>query len=305
MSSADALTCLAFSPDSQKVASGTARLGVTITHIDSESNHQLKTAAHTPVIVAWSPDGGTIMSASLDNTLYCCNAVSSNPIGPPFQGHKELLLAVSFLHDSSHAVSLSRDGELLLWNTGSGEITRQAIVSKDARTIFVATLSVDGTLLITSDRKECVAWEIPACGKIAHIALPDIPLLQAAIIPNTRQVVLVFGDMSFRIWDTATGDYDSPRFDGLGGGAMLCAIAVSPSGGLVAVEIDGVNHYPTRFYDMKGQKLLNSHIRCIHPFAFSPDGKRFAASRVRSDSKDGFHTLVIYPVEKARMQLVI
>ncbi|OJA19277.1 hypothetical protein AZE42_04499 [Rhizopogon vesiculosus] len=302
MSSADAMTCLAFSPDSQKVASGTARLGVTITHIASQSRRQLamSAVAHTPAIVAWSPDGAKIMSASLDNTLRCWDAISSDPLGPPFQGHKELILAASFLRDSSHAISLSKDGELLMWDTRSGEITRRETVSKYARTIFVAALSMDGTLLITSDRKECVAWDIPACMQIAAIALPDVPLLQAAIIPNS-QVVLAFGNMSFWIWDTTTRDYDDARFEGLDRDAISCAMAVSPDGGLLVLEIDGVDdEYPTHFYDRKGHEFPKPNIRCIHPFAFSPDGKRFAASHVRSDSKDDSHKLVIRTVEEAR-----
>lgn len=301
MSSADALTCLAFSADSQKVATGTARSGVTTTHIDAESTHlEMSAVTHTPVIVAWSSDGEKVMSASLDNMLRCWNTVSSKLLGPPFQGHKELILAASFFRDSSHAISLSRDGELLMWDTGSGEITRQETVSKYAQTIFVATLSVDGTLLVTSDGKQGVAWDISTCAQVRNIALPNVPLLQAAIIPNSRQVVLAFGDMSFWIWDTTTTNYDGARFEGLGRDAILSAMAVSPDGGLLALEIDGINDYPTRFYDRKGREFANLNIRCIHPFAFSPDGKKFAASRVRSDSKDGSHKLVIHAVEEAR-----
>ncbi|OAX37846.1 WD40 repeat-like protein [Rhizopogon vinicolor AM-OR11-026] len=304
MSSADALTCLAFSPDSQKVASGSARLGVTVTHITSQSKRQLEMSAvaHTPAIVAWSPDGEKIMSASLDNTLRCWDAISSDPLGPAFQGHKELILAASFLRDSSHAISLSKDGELLMWDTGSGKITRQETVSKHARTIFVAALSMDGTLLITSDQKECVAWDIPACMQIAAITLPDVPLLQAAIIPNSHhQVVLAFGNMSFWIWDTTTRNHDDARFEGLDRDAISCAMAVSPDGGLLVLEIDGVDdEYPTHFYNRKGQEFPKPNIRCIHPFAFSPDGERFAASHVRSDSKDDSHKLVIRTVEEIR-----
>jgi hypothetical protein len=51
---------------------------------------------------------------------------------------------------------------------------------------------------------------------MAEIALPDTPLLQAAIIPSRRpRVVLAFGDRSFWVWDANTGKHDDARFEGL------------------------------------------------------------------------------------------
>ncbi|KAG1738669.1 WD40-repeat-containing domain protein [Suillus paluster] len=304
MSSVNTLTCLAFSPDGQKIASGTARSGVTVTDISSESRHQLEMLADTythAIAVAWSPDGKKIMSASLDRTMRCWNATSSHALGPPFEGHKDVIVAAGFLPHSPHAISLSKDGELLIWNTGSGVIARQATVSDDDQTLFAVALSVDGTLLVTSNTKEGIAWEIPTCVRMADIALPDVPLLQAAIIPDShRRVVLVFGDKSFWIWDTNTGTYDDARFEGLDEDAIPSAVAVSPDGRFLALGIDGDNDHPTHFYDMKGHEIGNLNVRCTDPFAFSPDGKYFAASSVPSDSKDDSYKLVIRPVKEAR-----
>ncbi|KAG2757245.1 WD40 repeat-like protein, partial [Suillus brevipes Sb2] len=148
--STDALTCLAFSPDGQKIASGTARSGVTITDILSKNKHQLEMFAdtHTHITaVAWSPDGEKIISALPDHTIRCWNATLRHPVGPPFGGHKDLILTAGFLSDSTHAISLSRDGELLVWDTGSRVITQQVTVSSGAQTIFVAALSMDSSLL--------------------------------------------------------------------------------------------------------------------------------------------------------------
>jgi WD40 repeat protein len=306
MSTADALTCLAFSPDGHKIASGTARSGVTITDISSGSKYQLEMLADTlahVTAVAWSPDGEKIISAFPDHTIRCWNAASTHPAGPPFRRHKDLILAMEFLPDSSHAISLSRDGELLIWDTGSGVVTQQVTVSSAAQTIFVAALSMASSLLVTSDTKEGVAWEIPKCARMtdSEIALPDVPLLQAAIIPSSRpRVVLAFGDRSFWVWDVNTGKHDEARFEGLDEDDIPFAMAASPDGKLLALEIDGDISHPTHFYDMKGRELTNSNTRCTHPFAFSPDGKFFAASSVPSDSKDGSFNLVIHPVEEAR-----
>ncbi|KAG2110514.1 WD40-repeat-containing domain protein [Suillus discolor] len=305
MSTADALTCLAISPDGQKIASATARSGATITDISSKNTHRLEmhAEAHTHVTaVAWSPDEGKIICVMSDHTIRCWNVTSAHSVGPPFGGHNDLIITAGFLPDSSHAISLSRDGELLVWNTGSGMVTQQVTVSKASQTIFVAALSVDSSLLVTSDTKEGVAWEIPKCARLAEITLPNIPLLQAAIIPNDDgpRVVLAFGDRSFWIWDANTGKHDNARFEGLDKDDIPLAMAASPDGKLLALEIDGDIDHPTRFYDMKGHEFTTSNMKCTHPFAFSPDGKFFAASSVPSDSKDGSCKPIIRSVDEAR-----
>jgi len=303
MSTTDPLTCLAFSPDGQRIASGTACSGVTITDISSKSKHQLELAeTHThATAIAWSPDGEKVISALPDHTIRCWNATSTHPVGPPFRGHTDLILTVGFLPDSSHTISLSRDGQLLVWEIGSRVVTQQATLSNAAQTIFMAALSMDSSLLVTSNAKEAVAWEIPKCTRIAEIALPNIPLLQAAIIPHSRPwVVLAFGDRSFWIWDTGMGKHDDARFEGLGEDDIPFVMAASPDGKILALEIDGDVDHPTHFYDMKGHKFTTSDLKCTHPFAFSPDGKLFAASSVASDLKDGSYKLVIRSVEEAR-----
>lgn len=281
MSTTDALTCLAISPDGQKIASATARSGATITDISSKNTHQLEmhADAHTHITaVAWSPDGGKIICVLSDHTIRCWNVTSARSVGPPFGGHNDLIITVGFLPDSSHAISLSRDGELLVWNTGSGIVTQQVTVSNASQTIFVAALSTDSSLLVTSDTKQGVAWGIPKCARIAEIALPDIPLLQAAIIPNDRpRVVLAFGNRSFWIWDTNTGKHDSACFEGLDKDDIPLAMAASPDGKLLALEIDGDIDHPTHFYDLKGHEFITSNMKCTHPFAFSLDGKFFCS----------------------------
>ncbi|KAG1854577.1 hypothetical protein F4604DRAFT_1932637 [Suillus subluteus] len=283
MSTADALTCLAFSPDGNKIACGTARSGVTITDISSKSKHQLEMLAetHTHVTaVAWSPDGEKIIVALPDHTICCWNTISTHPVGPPFAEHKDLILTAGLI---------SRSKLVKGWR-----VARMGHRERGSH-------STSNSVKYYSNH-EGIVWEIPKCGRIAEIALPNIPLLQAAIISHSGpQVVLAFGDRSFWIWDTSTKKHDDARFEGLSEDDIPFAMAASPDGKLLALEIDGDINHPTHFYDLKGHEFTTSNMRCTHPFAFSPDGKLFAASSVPSDSKDGIYKLVIRSVEEARI----
>ena len=66
------------------------------------------------ISVAFSPDGKTIVSGSLDKTVRLWDT-NGKPIGQPFKGHEEAVYSVAFSPDGKTIVSGSYDKTVRLW----------------------------------------------------------------------------------------------------------------------------------------------------------------------------------------------
>ena len=76
----------------------------------------------TPVhALAFSPDGGRLLSGSNDNLVRLWD-VSSGKLIRTFDGHSGAITTVSFSADGTRAVSGSADGTLRIWSVDTGEL---------------------------------------------------------------------------------------------------------------------------------------------------------------------------------------
>ena len=102
--------------------------------------------------VTFSPDGKTIATSSLDNTVRLWNVQTGQEIRQ-FLGHIEAVWSVAFSPDGKTLLSGSIDGTVRLWDAETGKGLRRlaghaagvesAIFSPDGK--FIATASDDGT----------------------------------------------------------------------------------------------------------------------------------------------------------------
>ncbi|MGH8572510.1 MAG: WD40 repeat domain-containing protein, partial [Gammaproteobacteria bacterium] len=66
-------------------------------------------------IVAFSPDGKTLASASSDNTVILWDVASRKPLDEPLQGHQDSVYNVAFSPDGKTLASTSADKTVILW----------------------------------------------------------------------------------------------------------------------------------------------------------------------------------------------
>ena len=111
----DRVRSVAFSPDGNKIASGS--WDDTIRLWDTNTGEQLQTlTGHTDDVnsVAFSPDGNTIASASDDYTIRLWNAHTGEQL-QTLTGHTSPSYSVAFSPDGNTIASGSWDGTVLLW----------------------------------------------------------------------------------------------------------------------------------------------------------------------------------------------
>jgi WD40 repeat protein len=270
------INCVAFSPANTNIlaTTGGADNAIKIWSLATKkaiarfSGHPIGIAS-----IAFSPDGGLLASAGVDDTLKLFNAEFRTNIWTrstlfPAQ-------AVVFAKDGETLISGGgENGNPIVWKVASGT-ELPALPQVHSGWVTGLAFSPDGQMLASvGNDSRLVLWDFT--GRLNPTTLTGHrgPISAVGFSPDSRLVASVGEDHTIRLWDVA-----SRRQTAIlrGHVAPVTSIAFSLDG---ATVISGSLDHSVRVWDLKlrrDENVLKGHTGWITGVTFSPNAKLLAA----------------------------
>ncbi|KAH7323326.1 hypothetical protein B0J17DRAFT_682974 [Rhizoctonia solani] len=275
---ASAVECIAFSPDSTRIACGTRSSTIWVWDVgsghpllDTLQGHQDKVTS-----IIFSHDGTRIISGSKDNTIRIWDARSGECVLGPLIGHTNNIECLAVSSDDTMLVSGSYDNTVRVWDMRSGSPLFNPITGHTGIVTSVA-LSPDDRWIVSGSSDHTVrVWDTRTgemlLGRLLHEG--DMPC-SVAISPDGTYISAGFGSGTIQIWDATTGKaVSSPLKEH---SDIVRMLKYSTDG----TRIVSYSHRKLYVYDARSAAvaldLLPGHTEIIFSIDISPDGKRIVS----------------------------
>ncbi|KAJ6574321.1 hypothetical protein B0H19DRAFT_985970, partial [Mycena capillaripes] len=266
---------VAFSPDGQRIASGSSDKTVRIWDAATGTAIGEPLQGHDDSVqsVAFSPDGRRIVSGSCDKTVRIWDAATGAAIGEPLQGHDDRVQSVAFSPDGQRIASGSSDKTVRIWDAATGAAIGELLQGHDNWVRSVA-FSPDGQHIVSgSDDKTVRIWDAATGAAIGEPLQGHHDRVQSvAFSPDGQRIVSGSCDKTVRIWDAATGAAIGEPLQGHDD--WVQSVAFSPDGRRI---VSGSDDKMVRIWDAAtGAAIgepLQGHDGWVLSVAFSLDGQ--------------------------------
>nr|VFJ68237.1 MAG: WD40 repeat [Candidatus Kentron sp. FM] len=154
---------------------------------------------HTDVVLslAFSPDGGRLLSGSGDNTARLWDVESGKPLAV-LRGHTDHIYAVAFSLDGGRLVTGSDDQTLRLWAAPGKGRTRARLLAKltgHSDKVKAAAFTPDGRYLLSGGwDKTLRLWDGREGGFIQELARQNRGVASLSIAPDGKSVLTGSGE---------------------------------------------------------------------------------------------------------------
>jgi WD40 repeat protein/transcriptional regulator with XRE-family HTH domain len=220
--------------------------------------------------VAYSPDGKTVLTGSIDTTARLWDAETGAELRR-FIGHKAAVEAVAFSPDGRYVATGGLDATARLWDVQTGKELRT--LTDAASDVFGVKFSPDSKTLLTGHGDGVARlWDVQTGELIRKFSGHIDQIWTVGFAPNGKTIFTGSIDKTARLWETATGS-ELRIFnhkDSIASGAF------SPDGKtLLTTTFGGVAY----LWDVQsGNQLhaLTGHVGAIWASAYAPNGKYIA-----------------------------
>jgi WD40 repeat protein len=227
---------------------------------------------------AFSPDGRTIVTASMDKTARLWDT-STGQETAVLRGHEDVVTSAVYSRDGKTVVTASEDKTVRIWDVATGreivvlrghkDAVHDAQLSSDGR--FVITTAYNASAMLNTLEHAARVWDA-ATGKEIAILKHDGIVTWAALSPDGKSIVTGSFDKTARLWETASGrEISILRHE-----APVIHARFSPDGKTVLTAPYGNAAHLWEVGTGKEIAVLHGHEKPIISVEFSPDGKLVA-----------------------------
>ena len=285
------LNSIAFSPDGQRLATGSGR-GAKIWDTTSGAEVVRLREGQWVASVAFSPDGKRLATAGADPTVGVYEAISGKEL-VKLAGHSGALAAVTFSSDGKCLATASHDGTLKLWDANPAPNPRN--FPQQTGEVRALAVSPDGTRMgIATSEGAIHVWEVSTNRRLFSIeGVTDVNRVvfspDGARLATSNGWHARWGGDPAKIWDAKTGR----QLLELKGNGF---VAFAPDGLRIATGSAANN---VTIWDAVGGRellVLTGHSDFVQCGAFSPDGRRIvtACGDLSRGDVEGNRTLKIW-----------
>jgi WD40 repeat protein len=274
--------CVAFSPNSQWIVSGSTGCTVQLWDVVTGSQHRVM-RGHTERVwcVAFSPDGLSIASCSSDGTLRMWD-VGTGTEQRVMRDYIGRLMSLAFAPNGQTVVSASTDGTIRIWDVCTGTELRVINSHKGPSPGHHVAFSPDGATIASGSSTGIIQlWSATNCTR-QHALKGDISF---AFSPDSRSIVSCdYGGLA-RFWDVTTGIETRSFRETVD---QVWTVAYSPDGKSIAMgcRFRESQNSTIRIWDantsVAAPPIAQAHQADTRCMEFSPDGLLVA-----SGSRDG------------------
>ena len=224
--------------------------------------------------VAFSPDGRTLASGSVDKTIKLWDVQSQREIAI-LTGHSDYVYSVAFSPDGRTLASGSDDKTIKLWNVRS---QRQiATLTGHSNYVYSVAFSPDGLTLASGSGswdKTIKLWNVRSQRQIATLTGHSNTVYSVAFSPDGRTLASGSLDKTIKLWDVQSQREIATL---TGHSHYVYSVAFSPDGRTLA---SGSWDKTIKLWDVQSQgqiATLTGHSDHVRSVAFSPDGRTLAS----------------------------